>query len=102
MPIRTAINLGMFSDKSIAIGFTGTRRPTPDVQRIKLEKSIDQLRKIRIAHHGDCVGADAEFHTLCVTRGILIHIHPQMEEKHRASCDGAKHTHPPLGYLERN
>ena len=34
---------------------------------------------IAVAHHGDCLGADAEFHELCRETGLKIHVHPPLQ-----------------------
>jgi hypothetical protein len=52
----------------IAIGFTGTRYGmTPD-QRSAIARLIAETAGPEpfFAHHGDCIGADAEFHELCL------------------------------------
>lgn len=54
-------------------------------------------------HHGDCVGADAQFHAL--VREILpdarIVIHPPLSDSKRAFCDGDE-TKEARAYLARN
>jgi hypothetical protein len=38
------------------------------------------------AHHGDCVGADAEFHDIAYKLGYHVVIHPPIDSEHRAWC----------------
>lgn len=44
---------------------------------------------ITVVHHGDCVGADAQFHRLCVALTLIpkIVIHPPIDPRKRAYCD---------------
>lgn len=39
------------------------------------------------AHHGDCVGADADFHRLSRLNGLLVVGHPPIKNDLRAFCD---------------
>lgn len=68
------------------LGFTGTREGMTDEQRGRV---VDFLRQHRPSeqHHGDCIGADAEFHEL--THAVLksdarIIIHPPSNPRLRA------------------
>jgi hypothetical protein len=54
------------------------------------------------AHHGDCIGADADFHALCLDLGLRVHIHPPVNDKKRAFCQGAASMAEPKDYLQRN
>lgn len=38
------------------------------------------------AHHGDCIGADADFHRLAVLQGLKTHGHPPINPSKRAWC----------------
>jgi hypothetical protein len=84
------------ADKSI-IGFTGTRRGLSNAQRNKLKDLLSEHQfnyKILTAHHGDCIGADAEFHSILDNRrrsGAVVpylrfHLHPCIPDKQRAYC----------------
>jgi len=59
----------------IHIGFTGTRRGMTEAQRVRVYELL--WYKTYYAHHGDCVGADAEFDAIvkgCAgLRGIFYH-----------------------------
>lgn len=84
------------------VGFTGTRNGMTEEQEVAVwdflvENNIDQ------AHHGDCIGADEEFHRLCKLRGgIQIVSHPPVDDKYRAYCEGAYIVLPPKPYIVRN
>lgn len=85
------------------IGFTGTRDGMTRAQRDAVRDLLAAWRpNIGMAHHGDCVGADAEFHALCLAAQIPVTLHPPKDESHRAHCDGAVDTRTPLNYLVRD
>ena len=54
-------------------------------------------------HHGDCVGADEEFHTLVrlFFPTVPVLIHPPTVDTHRAFCEGGSIL-PAAPYLKRN
>lgn len=96
------------------IGFTGTREGLKPMQLDSLFMYVNLLTtKIvnpefvndRIVfHHGDCVGADAEFHNLLrkyFDSTSYIVIHPQIDSSLRAWCKG-DFMHDPKPYLKRN
>lgn len=68
------------------IGFTGTRQGMTEAQ-IKTVTLIVQYKDF-YAHHGDCVGADAQFDAIVRTterlRGVVMH--PCNLEEWRAYC----------------
>jgi hypothetical protein len=75
------------------IGFTGTRRGMTDEQMSAVNRVImDCVTRWAssiapmTAHHGDCVGADAEFHGFVARRGFHIVGHLPVDEQHRAFC----------------
>lgn len=83
-----------------SIGFTGTKvGMTPD--QLESVKAILIWAIPRWVHHGDCVGADAQFHKLAADRGIKVHIHPPVDPKLQARLKGDI-SDEPLPYLERN
>jgi hypothetical protein len=89
----------------IKYGFTGTRTGLNESQRnniIKpLESNINKGNIIEV-HHGDCVGADKDFHDICVDFGISqIIIHPPTDNKLRANCK-SDFINKPKPYLDRN
>lgn len=96
------------------IGFTGTRRGMTlaqkhGVERLLLLMDVARSSEKRVCgpvtevHHGDCLGADEEFHNLVlrILPGAKIVVHPPIEIKHRAFClgDVVEDEKP---YIERN
>lgn len=85
-----------------SIGFTGTRRGMTAAQRERVEEKLLAWRPLEI-HHGDALGADAEFHQM--VRELLpdtkIVIHPPNNPKMRAFCEGDEQR-PEAPYLARN
>lgn len=81
------------------VGFTGTREGMTQVQ---LSTVTRLLLKADEAHHGDCVGADEQFHAICLELEIPVVLHPPEEERLRAFCPDAIRIEPPRPYLVRN
>jgi hypothetical protein len=82
-------------------GFTGTRHGMTPAQITEVGELLRKLTP-ECARHGDCGGADAQFHDLCIARFIPVVLHPPHDPRHRAFCAGAIQTKTPLGYLERD
>ena len=94
------------------LSFTGTREGmTPD-QYIRVIKVIQGLftetKTKRVngcyfasAHHGDCVGADEQFHQICALFHLRVVLHPPDNPEARAFCR-APETRATKPYLERN
>lgn len=82
------------------IGFTGTREGMTDAQK---EAVRDLLIKFtpEWAHHGDCVGADADFHQICRDLGIRVKGHPPIKPDYRAYCQFDE-SNVPKAYYARN
>lgn len=73
----------------VKIGFTGTREGMTDMQLFHLEKLLREMRGPIEAHHGDCVGADKEFHEICRNLNVYkVVVHPPKDNKLRAYCAG--------------
>jgi len=67
------------------IGFTGTQKGMTDYQkRIVCEMLVDM--SVSEVHHGDCIGADAEFDTIAKSLGIKRIVHPSTMDSKRAFC----------------
>lgn len=67
------------------LAFTGTRTGmTPD-QRLRVRDVLTRTRPDAV-HHGDCIGADAEFHAIALSLGIPVVIHPPVNPVLRAFC----------------
>lgn len=82
------------------IGFTGTRHGMTEAQT-KLVMELVSGWDATEVHHGDCIGADADFHAITVAYGLVPIIHPPSDEKLRAFCEpGTILESKP--YLERN
>lgn len=84
------------------LGFTGPRREMNPAQHDSLRTLLQTLPGIQEAHHGDCVGADTQFHHLCLEQNIPIHLHPPTDASHRSFCQGATFVAEEQGYLKRN
>jgi hypothetical protein len=84
------------------IGFTGTSRGMTPLQFALLEGVIARLCPT-IWHHGDCIGADAQAHAIVrrLAPSCRIEIHPPIDSKARAFCDG-NFFWPRMEYLKRN
>lgn len=82
------------------LGFTGTQWGCTPKQLKKLEYFTDILR-YEAAFHGDCVGADAQFHEL-VNPQCRVYIYPGDVECQRADCRGAHWVSKPRPCLTRN
>lgn len=88
------------------VGFTGTQQGMTAKQRSTVKYLIAELQPVE-AHHGDCTGADEEFHQLVrgFTDTVWVVLHPGCDRKGespaRAHCDGDE-TLPTRFYLTRN
>ena len=79
------------------VGFTGTRRGLSDDQAAALHELLQHLSADEW-HHGDAVGADADFHAMVEGRGIPVIGHPSDIPHQRAYCrvDQCRNPLPPL------
>jgi hypothetical protein len=86
------------------LGFTGTRQGLTDPQREALETLLRSLKDVAEAHHGDAVGADAEFSLLlrACHLGAVIFAHPCDIPSQRSQKSTWHRTHPPKPPLARN
>jgi hypothetical protein len=94
----------------LSIGFTGTRHGMTVEQLRTLEWLLDELARtepVFAAHHGDCVGADAQFHDLLAdltgdhTIHIVVHPGPAYDTARQAGRVGHERRDP-LPHLMRN
>jgi len=88
------------------IGFTGTRQGMTPLQRAGVAALLQQVAGAGgfIAHHGDCVGADAEFHDLCREMPqsfIVVHPGPLDDLPNQAGRVGDERR-APLPHMRRN
>ena len=97
-----------FPKKGIVhVGITGTRKGVSSARMSKLEKQLckimDQTGKDIDLHHGDCVGVDADAHSVAVKLGQKVTLHPPDNKKLRAHKNHWRCTfEEPKPYLERN
>jgi hypothetical protein len=74
------------------LGFTGTQKGLSIGQVNQLQDSLRRLQPVEV-HHGDCLGADTEFHLICVSLKVpLIVIHPCDIPAKRANCHLREHS----------
>jgi hypothetical protein len=84
-----------------SIGFTGTRYGmTPEQFRVV----GTLLHGARLAHHGECVGADHDFHHLAGHYRIPTVVHPPTDKKLHIRCEAyaPAEIRAELPYLDRN
>lgn len=94
-------------DHCTRIGFTGNRYGLNSNQKEEIKKILNSFTSIIISH-GDCVGADTDFHKLCMDyrkehpdKTMIIHIYPPDNASLRAFNDGDV-VFPTKPYLKRN
>jgi hypothetical protein len=91
---------------NMILGFTGTRAGMTELQWSRIKMMLIDLRPSEV-HHGDCIGADADFHKLIRKRNhslrnkVRIVTHPPIKTKGRAYCKG-DFEHPPFEYIKRD
>lgn len=94
----------------LRLGFTGTQEGMAQAQQKELLAHLKRwltLHSELEIHHGDCIGADAEFHALCTSiwpaNRISVVVHPPTNEGKRAFCQFENQVVlPAKPYLERN
>lgn len=98
----------------IHVGFTGTRRGMSPMQaevvaRVLRVLKTSMLGDRLVAHHGDCIGADEQFHDIARREDVVaIEVHPgvsrweKMDQEMRAFCKDPDLIHSSAGYLQRN
>lgn len=80
-------------------GFTGTQSGMSDLQKRRVTKLL-QASFIEAVHHGDCIGADSDFHKIASLFELNIVMHPPINSSKRAFCGG--NVLASKEYLERN
>ena len=65
------------------IGFTATRRGMTPPQALKVDLLIKEFitQGVQVAHHGMCVGGDAEFHVLARKAKLYMEGHPGVDKQ---------------------
>lgn len=99
---------GLFGNADVLdVGVTGTQEGCTTLQRKGMRNLLHRLladkNSRRRFRHGDCVGVDAEAHSI-VRRAALadIYIHPCNIQSKRAFCKGAKFVYTEKHPLSRN
>ncbi len=56
------------------VGFTGTRKGMTEFQKTEVRRLLTEYMHGRDmeAHHGDCIGADTDFHNICIDMCIYL------------------------------
>jgi hypothetical protein len=67
----------------VKIGFAGSRTGMTDTQIQKVKEVLAKYDVVEV-HHGDCLGADAQFHDICTEKGLKIIVHPPLSKEFRA------------------
>lgn len=83
----------------LIVGFTGTRKGMTDAQKKTVTTLLDKYDPIEV-HHGDCKGADEDFHNLYSDPQATC-LHPCNLTDQRAFCNAAVITKP-KDPLDRN
>lgn len=86
------------------ITFTGTQEGMTNCQKRTLHKILNFFSEDTslIFMHGDCIGADAQAHTIVKEFAVDIELFPCNIKEKRAWCKGAKVTHAIMSPLKRN
>ncbi len=85
------------------VGFTGTRKGMTEFQKSEVRRILTEYMHGRSmeAHHGDCIGADTDFHNICMDMWYPIVLHPSNLST-RVWNRGAIYTHEPKPPLVRD
>ncbi len=87
---------------STHVGFTGTRIGMTAAQRASVAVLLGHVGDPdAVCHHGDCIGADCDFHDLAVDGKFTTEAHPPSDNRLRACCV-ADVIHTPKPYHDRN
>lgn len=91
--------------KYLRVGFSGSREGMSPLQlAVVVEHMVlwaGMDRRIEL-HHGDCLGADAQIHAMALARDWPVIIHPPLDSRYRAFCEGAQEIRKPASFLDRN
>lgn len=84
------------------IGFTGTRKGMTADQYCSVVEILGQREPgVWFAHHGDCMGADSDFHRIAASLGAHVVGHIPIDNAMRAFCQVTEFAHP-KPYAARN
>lgn len=83
------------------VGFSGTQfgMSLPQIQNV--DYILEDGLTTDFARHGDCIGADADFHQLCKLHGLWVVGHPPLNPSKRAFCNFDA-VEEPEEYIDRN
>lgn len=84
----------------MVIGFTGTSNGMTSNQQQRVSGLLKEL-KPDLIRHGDCVGADTDFHQIATSLNIKTCIHPPDNDTKRSFCKSDSIL-PVKPYLDRN
>lgn len=92
----------MIIEKTMKIGFTGTRQGMTAAQRSAFKEILAKI-DVDEFHHGDCIGADADAHHIIrdLFPGCTIISHPPVDNSQRAGCE-SDFARRPKPFLVRN
>ena len=86
----------------MVIGFSGSKEGLDPYQLVLLKNYLTNINNITKALHGGCVGADEQFHDICLELGIPLEVHfgyssknKIKNHKYRANLNGP-FTHKPF------
>ena len=91
------------------VGFTGTQEGLNEKQLKQLRWQLEEILREDVDrrpenfkfHHGDCIGADKQFHDMVKELGGYVVLHPPTNSSKRAFCK-ADEERPPKPYISRN
>lgn len=88
------------------LAFTGTRKGMTPRQHSIVKQILEEFEPDEVSH-GGCVGADEEFHQLCISMQLAyIHVWPSniqsMQMNYPSHFNVIVHVHPPQPPLDRN
>ncbi len=90
---------------TLHLGFTGTRHGMSPKQLSFVEWFVITQTPMAVfhAHHGDCSGADEQFHAACRNTGgrAFVEVHAPIQRGLRAFCQGDQ-SHEPEPFMARN
>lgn len=85
------------------VGFTGTQVGMTQSQKLHVWRALCTHlvdNELWVAH-GDCIGADHDFHRMARQLGCKVHLFPPIKKDKRAFCDHDL-IEPPDEYLARD
>lgn len=85
------------------VGFTGTREGMTDAQGERVMQLL-ALNEFTLVHHGCCIGADEQFHKMCLLLKVPIIGHPPSDQRLMMEIKASEFTFldRPHDYIARN